>query len=312
MPYTNNMHVNAPLTNVAVAYENTEFIGDKIFPNDLAVAKESDLITVFDEARRIESSVRANGAEANQVKYGVNQEPYALVAHALKDIITDRDRKNADSVIALDIDTTKFLMELLKLNEEKAIADLIFSDDWANSETRTSGTSWDPANYATVDPSLEVDDVTADFRLAAGVKPNLCVLGDTTLVALKNHPKVQDRIKYAEKVIITADLIAALFDIPRVLVGSTSYNAAKEGVTDSFQFLWGAHAWIGYMNSTISKRAYTAAFRLRMNDAGKPFRVKKWRDEPREGDWVEVQTFSKPHLVADRCGYYIANAGLGA
>jgi len=310
--YSKNRHTNVPLTNVAVEYTNNELISNQIFTSEISVAKESDLITVFDEPRRLESSVRANGAEANQVTAGASQESYTLISHALKDIITDRDRNNADSVFSLDIDMTKFLTEIIKLGEEKQAADLFFgSTSWGTTSTRTSSTSWAAANTS-VDPVAQVDAICAVIRKKAGVRPNLCILGDETLSVLKSHPKVLERIKYAEKAIITTDLLAALFDIPKVLVGSTSYNTAKEGVTDSFSFLWGPHAWIGYINPVASRRGYSAAYRLRMKNSGKPVRVKKYRDEAREGDFIEVQTFSAVKMIADRAGYLVKNAGLTA
>ena len=93
MSYGGNQHVNKYLSNLSVAYMNADYIADQIFKGDVMVSSESDQWVTYNIERRIESTLRANKAPANAATWGISYTSYSLEEHALKDIITDRDRK---------------------------------------------------------------------------------------------------------------------------------------------------------------------------------------------------------------------------
>jgi hypothetical protein len=66
-------------------------------------------------------------------------------------------------------------------------------------------------------------------------------MSPSVFYALKNHEDILDRIKYTEKGIVTADLLAALFEVDEVHVAWAVVNTAVSGATDVINFVMGKH-----------------------------------------------------------------------
>jgi hypothetical protein len=66
-----------------------------------------------------------------------------------------------------------------------------------------------------------------------GQEPTSWTLGYPVYQALRKHPLVIDRIKYtmqADAKAITPELLAAAFDVDRVVVAKSTYNTSNEGL----------------------------------------------------------------------------------
>jgi hypothetical protein len=69
MPEVSQVHIDAALTNVSVAYRNPDYIADIVAPQ-VAVRKQSDKYYIYDAERerfRQSNDRRAPGAEADEV-----------------------------------------------------------------------------------------------------------------------------------------------------------------------------------------------------------------------------------------------------
>jgi hypothetical protein len=309
MPFNGNLHINKALSNFSIKFRNTNLIAMDII-KDIPVKKESDLFYSHVRDFRYADTMRQNGAVSNQETWGVSTASYVINEHALSDIVTDRDRENADSPFQLDVETTEFLTDKILLGLEKAVHDIYFTTgSWTGNATLNTATSWF-FNTTTSAPILNVLSGTSYVEKNAMVTPNMMVLGDETFIALKENQNVHERIKYVERSIITKDLLAALFDIDSVHVGKAVFaNGAESGVgntaiAESITTLWGANALLLYKNPAISRRQVTAALNFRKMNMGNPFKVKKWREEKRAGDMIEVSTMYKPRVVCSNAAYF--------
>jgi hypothetical protein len=93
-----------------------------------------------------------------------------------------------------------------------------------------------------------------------GFKANTLVLGPEVFYALKNHEDILDRIKYTEKGIVTADLLAALFEVDNVYVAWGVVNNANQGATDDINFIMGKHALLCYVNPRPALKKPSAGY----------------------------------------------------
>ncbi|HBF33017.1 TPA: hypothetical protein DDW35_00500, partial [Candidatus Sumerlaeota bacterium] len=113
MPEVSQVHVNAALTNLSVAYRNPAFISDLIAPA-VAVRKQQDRYFIYDAAReafRSTNDLRAPGTQANEVDFALSTDSYYCEDHALVSVIPDEERENADPVIQPEIDRVEFLSD---------------------------------------------------------------------------------------------------------------------------------------------------------------------------------------------------------
>src|SRR3990167_8642532 len=131
------------LTQISNRYSNKTYVADTIFPH-VGVKKESDRMLVygFEQFRRPET-LRGNKSVSKEASYSASTTTYTLAFHALKDYVSDRDRDNADSQQAPDIDATNNLTDLIMLGREIDAYTLAFTTStWANNSTLVSTTSW--------------------------------------------------------------------------------------------------------------------------------------------------------------------------
>src|SRR3972149_3641898 len=122
MPLPSQIHRDRPLENISVAFKSDRLIAQELSPS-VPVKHESDTYYVHSQDSLIlPATLRANGGEANESDWNVSTSSYTLEEHALKKIVTDRDRNNADPPLRMDVDATEYLTEKILLRRETVLA----------------------------------------------------------------------------------------------------------------------------------------------------------------------------------------------
>lgn len=305
MPVQGPIHVNRPLTNISIGYRSSGMIADSLFPA-VPVMKESDLYYVFDKAQslRTPETRRANGAESNEDNLLLSTASYSLEFHALKEIITRRDRANQDPGVNLDMATTEDLTGKIQRRREKNAAELLFTNgNWANESSLAAADAWS-ANTTTSNPILVADSANAAVLLNCGLKPNTCVMDYRTFLAVKEHVSIVDRVKHTSSDSVTPQMIARLFGQPNLLIAEGVENGAKEGLAASMQYIWTDSAWFGYVERSPGLKKPSALYCFKQGGGAT---VRKFPDRKRDGDWVEVEQNYDQQSPASDCGYHVVN-----
>lgn len=301
--------INKALSNLSVMYKNEQYIAGQVLV-DVPVIRESDVYWIYDTGFRLPETGRANGTPANMENYSMSTSSYSLTEHALKEVITDRDYARVEAPINIEADITEFLTDKIMLRQEFEAHKLLFTTTtFSNNATLTSATSW-LYHTTTSAPIQNVLSATVKIVESSGKRPNKGVTNMDVFAALKENPNVYGRIQYVERAIITEQLLASLFDLDSVAVGSAVVDSTNEGETASIDQLWGADFLVGYFSARPGLRDATSAVNFRYTAKGMPYRVKKWRDEEVEGNYIEVQTMFKPVAVATSCAYLFKTASL--
>jgi len=296
-PVKGDVHVDAVLSGVSVMYQNDKLIADLVLPV-VPVKKESDLYYLYERNWRLPEAKRAAGAEAAEVEWNVSTDTYSCEEYALKDLIPDRVRKNADKPLNMDVDTTENLTNLIQLLREKRAADIVFAGGNHGSTSALSGINqWD--DYAGSDPIGDVRSARAVVHLASGKEPNTMVVGKQVHDKLLDHPDILERIKYTQRGIITEDILARVFEVDKYIVGRAIYDSSQSGGDEVLAYVWGKSVALIYAESSpgIKKVSYGYQFQSR------GFRTKKWRVEGRDGDFIESGEIRDEKVVASACGY---------
>jgi hypothetical protein len=297
-PLERDVHVDAVLSGVSIRYSNEEMIADQVMPV-IPVKKESDKYYTYTRAWRLPQSQRAAGAEANEVEWNVDTDTYSTEEYALKDLIPDRVRDNADNPLDMDVDTTENLTELITLGREKRVADVAFAAGTYGTQTSAlaGANRWD--DYAGSDPIGDVRDAKATVHAASGKMPNVMVVGYQVHLKLLDHPDILERIKYTQKGIITADILAAVFEVDRYLIGKALYDSSQEGGSENLGYVWGKNVALLYAEPSPGLKKVSFGYQFQ----SRGFRTKKWREEGRDGDFIEAGEVKDEKVVAASCGY---------
>ena len=297
-PLESDVHVDAVLSGVSVKYSNEELIADQVMPV-VNVKKESDKYFVYTRDWRLPQSKRGLGAEANEVEWNVGTDTYSCEEYALKDLIPDRVRANQDNPLNIDVDTTEDLTELIQVGREKRVADIAFVAGTYGTQTSAlaGANQWD--DYAGSDPIGDVRSAKATVHAASGKTPNTMIIGYQAHLKLLDHPDILERIKYTQRGVVTNDILAALFEVDKYIVGKALYDSSQEGGDESLGYIWGKSVALIYAQPSpgIKKVSFGYQFQSR------GFRVKKWRVEGRDGDFVEAGEIRDEKVVAATCGY---------
>jgi hypothetical protein len=295
MPTIADIHQNQPLTNLSLQYRNSGYVADRLFPV-LPVVKDSDLFYVYGkEAFRAEASRRAPRTAAPVISWGVSTDTYSADEHALSDRIDDAERRNADAPLNLDIDSVNILTDKLLLGMEQRVATLMTNVGvWANS---SPSNGWDEAAGT---PVKDVQDAVASIIM---MRANSMVLSQSVYDALLQSADMLARIQYAERGVITLDLMKALFGVQNILVASAVYDTAAEGQTASMSYVWGDTVWIGYVSPTPGLRQASAGYVFR----SKNMTVRKWREEAEHSDAIEVGYAQDEKVTCAELGVLLTN-----
>jgi hypothetical protein len=245
-PTSSQVHVDAILTNISVAYMQNQnnFIASRVFPI-VPVTKQSDKFFTYtkNDWFRDEAQRRADATESAGGGYNLSTDSYHADVYAFHKDIGDQTRANADSPINVDREAVEFVTSRLALKMETQFVSNYFTTSvWGTDSTPSN--LWD--NYATSDPLGDIETAKRTILSTTGFEPNTLVLGYDTFKALKNHPDLVDRIKYTSSQIITESLMASLFDVPRVFVAKAVKATNNEGATQAYSFTHGKHALLTY------------------------------------------------------------------
>lgn len=297
MPLKSQLHVDQLLSNVSIQYKNANYIAREVFP-EVPVKKDSDLYRIYDRDFRLPETIRSAKGVAREASFNVTTSQYILAQHSLKDYVSDRDAENYD-ISDLRDDTVEFLTDKILLRMEKSVADLMTSTSWSQGHSLSTAQQWS-LDTVTSNPIPQMDTAATVVLEGSGQVVNYAVLPHRTLIAAKNHMSVIDRIKYTSAD-ITPAMIAGLFDLPQLLVGKAVIDSAEQGATASIAALWSDNVFVGFKPGKASPLVPSAGYIFRNN---LPM-TKRWRNEERQSEAIEVNVHYQCKVVASLSGYLL-------
>ena len=266
-PTMSDVHVNTPLTNLSVMYQQQEdaFVASRVAPI-VPVLKASDRYYVYTRAdfNRDDMAKRAPGAESAGTGYRLDNTPtYSCDVWSLHKDIPDQVRANMDSVLAPDLEATKFLAIKSLISREIQWASNFFVTGKWNTEYSgvasgaVAGTSVLKWSDGSSNPISDVRYMKRAIQLkSGGYRPNKLVLARSVFDTLLDHPDFVDRVKYGQTAPqpakVNAAVLATIFEVDEVLIMDSIYNSAIEGgtaaaPTETNAFIAGDNALLCYV-----------------------------------------------------------------
>ncbi len=210
-----------------------------------------------------------------------------------EELIDDGERKLMDQEApgTSDFVATRRAWNFIMRGQEKRIADKVFDDSTFSANSITH--EWDDADNAV--PITDVNTGKMSMRSACGMLPDVLVIGYSTFENLKQVASIVDRLKYTFPMIdmnkMSVQQLAAVFNVPRVLVGGAVYDSAGKGVTASITDLWSTeYAALLKISSgpDLTEPGFGRTFLWTADSPESPI-VEQYRDEPRRSDVYRVR-----------------------
>jgi len=316
-PHINSVHVDAILTNISIGYLQNQdnFIADKVFPV-IPVDKKSDKYFVYNKNDwfRDEAQRRADATESAGGGFNLSTDTYSADVFAFHKDVGDQLLANADAPLNPLREAAEFVTRRLMLRRElQFVSDFFKTGVWATDVTGVSGSpgsgetkQW--SDYTASDPIDDIEEAKSDILGATGMEANTLVLGYETFRVLKNHPDLVDRIKYTSSQTITTDMLAAMFDIPRVLVAKAVQATNKEGIAQAYDFAFGKKAALYHVAPNpgllTPSAGYTFSWTGVSGGLGQVIGTSQFRMESLKADRVEAEMAFDNKVTGADLGYF--------
>jgi len=307
------------LTNISVGYENNDFISEILFPS-VPVNKQSDKYFVHEKTGFTPlDDIRAPKTQANEIPpRTLSRDSYYAEEHALVDLVSPQEIANADAGLEPLMESTEEVTATILLNRENAaqtLARTAANYDTGHTVTLAGTDQWsDPASTPIADLKAARDQIhSAIYR-----KPNVAAMGYQVFTQLEDHADFIERIKYSQRGITTAEIVAAVVDIPRIVVAGAVKNTANVGQAITTSYLWGKDVIIAHADQPGRRKpVYGAEFTWRYRPAGGAVMpTERWFDDDLEAWKIRVRRAYDFKLLAvdavatgqSVAGYLIVNA----
>jgi hypothetical protein len=312
--------IAGPLAGVSVAYRNTDYIADRVFPI-IDGAGPKVKITKYQKGAwfRDEAGIRAAGTRAKRGGYPLTSVSVSTDEYAFAKEVTDEDRRFAKSqgapVLQPDQDGVEFAANAVDLKKETRVASLITAGTWADGSAGGEDAEglWSPAGETN---TFLADMTTGKKKIKeCGCIANGLLIDYATYLALKEVEAIQEKIKYTQRGVFGTDLLAALLELDEVLVGSAIKSTATEkadGTDFTAANIWEVNSGKGmgflyYKPKKIGLKTPTAGLQVRIaygpDEGGGPRRTTTWREKAEHQDVYEVAEETDIVQVAADCGY---------
>lgn len=300
--------VDPVLSTVARGYKNAALVYQALFPVVPVGQRGGKIITFGREAFRIYNTGRSPGQNTKRIQIGYEGSPFVLEQHALEGMLPVEVQEESEAAVpGIDmaggtVTTTQDIIELRTEQAAAAMATNLASYPTANKKVLSGSSKWtDPAST----PTADVEDGKEVVRSIIGRRPNTAVISARAFKACKNNPSIIDRIKYTGRDSITLDILANLWEIPRVVLAESVY----EDATGTMQDCWGSDVVLAYTEiGTVTDRgrpSYGYTYRLR----NYPIVEQPYFDRPSKSWVYPVTDELQPVIAGAQAGYLIKAAG---
>lgn len=309
--------IQQELTAIALAYRNERYISDEVMPRTPVPGREFKWQQFNrDEMFTVPETQVGRKGEPNEVQFSGTETPSFVYDYGLDDVVPNEDIASAPAGYDPLGRATEGVAELIALAREVRVAAQVTTLTNYPTDRRStlSGTSqW--SDFTNSDPYTAI--MTAMDSML--MRPNVMVIGRLAWSKLRVHPKITAAIAPSSNgnssattndrgMPASAQAVADLLEIDRILVGESWVNTAKPGQTANLQRVWGKHAAFLHQNpaATIRGNAITWGFTAEWGN-----RVAGSMPEPKTGlrgaQRVRVGESVRELIVAPDVGYFFQN-----
>lgn len=294
------------LSTVAQGYQNSELVGSAIFPIVSVGQRAGKIIQFGKESFMAYDTARAPGSVVKRITTGYGSLSYGITDHALSAVVPIELQEEAQAVpgISLASAAVRTVQDILRLRLEVEQAILATtSANYTNTIGLTTTARW--SDFGTVsDPVSDIENAKEAIRSSTGKRPNTIVMGPAVFKALKQHPKIIDRIKYTGRDVPTTELLAMLFGVSTVLVGDAIASSDAGVFTD----VWGKNVVVCYTEQSGVADLGRPTFGYTYQLAGYPFVEQPYYDNATRSWLYDVADAVRPVIASSLAGYLITTA----
>lgn len=306
-----NRVIDPILSTQARGFRQANLVGRVLFPLAPVPAYGGQVIEFGKEAFRLYNTKRAPGAATKRLDLGHVGRAYTIVPSALEVKVPRELMTDATQVPGINLASRAVNTALAALNLEHEVAcataaTTLANYPVANRVTLAGGTRW---TQATSTPVSDVMNGREVIRQNVGMYPNVLLLSARAFRALKTNPDILSRLSTSGTRVVTADLLAEIFEVAQVVIGAAT---AATGAADTLGDVWGNDAVLAYVapdGGDLGANAEQPAYGYTCLIEGMPSVEQPYWDANAKS-WIYGVSFDNtPVLAGMAAGYLFKDAG---
>jgi hypothetical protein len=308
-------HLDKALTGVSIAAYDAAASDtiDAIFPV-VGVQHQTDKYWTItkNDWLRIPNNERAPGAPSPRLTWSVSSDAYTTKNYGLAVEYPVEYVANAEAALSYRRSSAAIVSQTMVRATEERLKNLVSSGGNVGSGATLSGTAqW--TDLTNSDPIGDVRTGQAYIESVTGLNANVGITTNHVLRTLARHPDLTELTKYTNKGLATADFMAEVFELDRIIVVKGIKENALEGGTSSLTNLWPNNFILAHVEPAagLMTRTLGLQFRWTNPDLGTRNSVKVARyDEAGQNhtEAMEILDWMTEKIVAPELGYVIQDA----
>lgn len=299
------LHIDVPLSNVALGRRPEGFIADEVLPTTL-VSKQSDMFYKYNHLEWFRNApdnmtLRAPATEAKKVHLTVGTGTYFAPNYALGTDWPVEDEVNADEVLQWAESQALFITDRLLMDYELRVADLCVTTTNVGTVSTIASVWTDHTNST---PLSDLKSKLENFRQRTGKRANTIIIPEQVQAELSLNVQLRDRVlgSTAPGLVSNADL-AKILGVGKVLTPMSQVNTSVEADPQggTLANVWGDHVWLMHLNLLQGRftDTWANAFRWTSPILGQPWAVIRHPfDTKRRAFDIEVSYYQDERIVS--------------
>lgn len=292
-------------------------VSNRVFPV-VEVASQSGNYGIIPVEQLLQQrdTKRAPGSAYARSKFTFEPATYACLEHGAEEPVDDREAQMYAEYFDAEVIATMRAYSAVLRNAEQRVADAVFNTTtWTGASLTTTVTNeWDDATNAT--PIVDVEAAVQQIYDNSGLWANALIINQKVFRNLRNCDEVIDRINSAgagnpsKAADVTVDMLAAVFDLPNIIVAGTSKNSAKEGQSASPAQIWSdEYAMVCRVAESADFRepCIGRTFHWSADGSSVGGTVESYRDEAVRSDIIRVRHDVDEVVLYPQAGHLLSN-----
>lgn len=311
-PTKENFHIDGPLSDIAIAYKQEEFVADRVFPL-VTVEKQSDKYFIWTKGFWMRNAVerRAPGDEYPEGRMQVSNDEYYCDLYHLGYGIPDEDVKNQDAAIELEITGSEWLAQQFALNREiKLASDIFTTGKWETDVVGGTGfVVW--SDYDNSDPIKDINTGKQTIQKSTGKRANTLLIGQEVFDILTEHPLLLEKFKYTGEGILDVEQVRRALKVDTLIVGEAVYESSMEGAASATRgYIWGKNGLLLHVPPRPGLRVAAAGYTFTWNIDGSGYTVaiSSTRQDWRDRDLLKGKHAFDHKITGTDLGYFFSAA----